>query len=129
MGLFSRKPKSDKNWCVLYMYCNPGGRLYETIKSINESRPELRDSIRINFVKMMHEHELKKYGAKKMRAYFPDQWPAPIYVNTRAGMEETAAGCVRDFIKTQSFVPDAEDIEISFKFHVDGDFVSASFEY
>ena len=111
------------------MYCNPNGSLYETIKSMKESRPELRDSIRINFVKMMHEKELKKYGAKKMRAYFPDQWPAPIYNGTRAGMEDIAKQCVRDFIKTQPIQVDTDNIDIKLCFHVNGDFISASFEY
>ena len=129
MGLFFRKPKSDKSWCVLYMYRNAGGRLYETVNSINESRPELRSSIRLNFVKMMHPDALKKYGEKKMSLYFPDQWPAPVYMDSRDGMDDIVRQCVRDFVKTETSVIDTDAIVIKLQFHADGDFVSASFEY
>lgn len=129
MGLFSRKPKSNKKWCVLYMHCGLSGKLHDVIDSMNEGPANAREPVRINFIQLMHQPELRKYGAKKMCGYFPDQWPSPIYKKDNPGINEIVKKCVRDFIKTEMPSVDIDNTDISIQIHAGGDFASASFEF
>lgn len=129
MGLFSRKRKDGKKWCVLYMHCALSGRLHEVIDSMNEGQEYLKEPVRMNFIQVMHPAELKKYGAKNMSGYFPDQWPSPIYQCGKEGFDDVARECVREFIKTELPQVDIDSADIVIQLHADGDFASASFEY
>ena len=129
MGLFSRKPKSNKKWCVLYMHCGMSGKLHDVIDSMNEGQEYLKEPVRTNFIQVMHPAELKKYGRKNMFGYFPDQWPSPVFRKNDPEFEETAKKCVRDFIKSESPDIDIDNAEIVIQIHADGDFASASFEF
>ena len=129
MGLFSRKPKNTKKWCVLYMHCGMHGKLHDVIDSMNEGPEYVKDPVRINFIQVMHRDEVKKYGAKNVMGYFPDQWPSPIYKVDAPNFAEVAKQCVRDFIKTELPQVDIDNTEITIRMHSDGDFASASFEF
>ena len=129
MGLFSRKGKNGKKWCVLYMHCSLSGKLHDVVDSMNEGPEYLKEPVRMNFIQVMHPAELKKYGAKNMTGYFPDQWPSPVYVKNKENFDDTARQCVRDFIKIEMPDVDIDSMDIAIQLHADGDFASASFEY
>ena len=112
MRLFGRK-KSDKNVLILMMDCDASGELTRLLEEMTENNREYAmEGVCQNFVALIYKDRLRKYQEKNVWGLFPNQWDSPLYKKERAGMEDIARECARDFIRKNLPDVDPEQTEI-----------------
>ena len=112
MRLFGRK-KSDKNVLILMMDCDASGELTRLLEEMTENNREYAmEGVCQNFVALIYKDRLRKYQEKNVWGLFPNQWDSPLYKKDKAGMEDIARECARDFIRKNLPDVDPEQTEI-----------------
>ena len=112
MRLFGRK-KSDKNVLILMMDCDASGELTRLLEEMTENNREYAmEGVCQNFVALIYKDRLRKYQDKNVWGLFPNQWDSPLYKKDKAGMEDIARECARDFIRKNLPDVDPEQTEI-----------------
>ena len=129
MGLFSKKNKSDKKWCVLYMYINPVGSLREILDNREGLDVLQLYNMRIHFTQSLFFREFRKYGEKKMISFYPDQWPAPVLKPDSESSVSYAREAASAFVAAELPELNGNVPEMDLRVLGNGDFAALCFEY